>query len=102
MVQTPLGSDISSIVMIAHASPTLPAVRRAPHPAAPGLLHRLVPALPARRVQELLVAHDLLDPAAVTGRYDRATLDAVARFQARCGLVVDGMPGTVTADALLA
>lgn len=62
----------------------------------------VVPALPARRVQELLMAHDLLEPDAVTGRFDRRTCDAVARFQARHGLVVDGVPGTATSDLLLA
>lgn len=59
------------------------------------------PALYARDVQERLVALDLLPADAVTGRYDRRTLDGVARFQARHGLPVDGVPDAPTADALL-
>jgi peptidoglycan hydrolase-like protein with peptidoglycan-binding domain len=60
-----------------------------------------VPALPARTVQERLVALGRLPADAVTGRYDRRTLDAVARFQAALGLPVDGVPGARTADELL-
>ena len=59
------------------------------------------PALPARTVQERLVVLGRLPADAVTGRYDRRTLDAVARFQAARGLPVDGVPGASTADALL-
>ena len=44
----------------------------------------------------------LLADEARSGRYDRATTDAVARFQARAGLPVDGVPAQRTADALLA
>ncbi|MEA2172091.1 MAG: putative peptidoglycan binding domain [Solirubrobacteraceae bacterium] len=66
------------------------------------MTHAVMPALPVRRVQELLVAHDMLAAADVTGRFDRRTCDAVARFQARYGLVVDGVPGTATSDVLLA
>jgi murein L,D-transpeptidase YcbB/YkuD len=62
----------------------------------------IVPALPARTVQERLVALGRFPAEAVTGRYDRPTLDAVARFQAERGLRVDGVPGWRTADALLA
>jgi len=60
------------------------------------------PALPARTVQERLVALGRLPADAITGRYDRRTLDAVARFQAAHGLAVDGVPDARTADALLA
>ena len=60
------------------------------------------PALPARTVQERLVALGRLPADAITGRYDRRTLDAVARFQATLGLPVDGVPDARTADALLA
>jgi peptidoglycan hydrolase-like protein with peptidoglycan-binding domain len=59
------------------------------------------PALPARTVQEQLVALGRLPADAITGRYDRRTLDAVARFQAAHGLPVDGVPDARTADALL-
>jgi peptidoglycan hydrolase-like protein with peptidoglycan-binding domain len=59
------------------------------------------PALPARTVQEQLVALGRLPADAVTGRYDRPTLDAVARFQAALGLPVDGVPDARTADELL-
>jgi peptidoglycan hydrolase-like protein with peptidoglycan-binding domain len=59
------------------------------------------PALPARTVQERLVALDRLPADAITGRYDRRTLDAVARFQAGLGLPVDGVPDAHTADELL-
>src|SRR5262245_47902585 len=47
---------------------------------------RGVAALRARTVQERLVAHGFLAGDAVTGRFDRHTLDAVARFQAAHGL----------------
>ena len=59
------------------------------------------PALQAREAQERLIALDLLAKDALTGRYDRRTLDAVARFQAAHGLPVDGIPDAATADALL-
>jgi peptidoglycan hydrolase-like protein with peptidoglycan-binding domain len=59
------------------------------------------PALPARTVQEQLVVLGRLPAEAVTGRYDRRTLDAVARFQATLGLEVDGVPDARTADELL-
>jgi peptidoglycan hydrolase-like protein with peptidoglycan-binding domain len=59
------------------------------------------PALPARTVQERLVALGRLPAEAITGRYDRRTLDAVARFQATLGLDVDGVPDARTADELL-
>ena len=59
------------------------------------------PALPARTVQERLVALGRLPEDAITGRYDRPTLDAVARFQAALGLEVDGVPDARTADELL-
>jgi peptidoglycan hydrolase-like protein with peptidoglycan-binding domain len=59
------------------------------------------PALHARDVQERLLALGLLPAEAVTGRYDRRTLEAVARFQAQHGLPVDGVPDSPTADALL-
>ena len=59
------------------------------------------PALQARTVQEHLVALGHLPAGAVTGVYDRPTLDAVARFQASLGLPVDGVPDERTADALL-
>ena len=60
------------------------------------------PALPAPEVQERLVRLGLLSDEARTGRYDRATTDAVARYQARAGLPVNGVPAQRTADALLA
>jgi len=93
-----------------HAAP-LPAVRRPSRPRTglrallgglAGGPARVAPALPAQRVQALLLAHGLLDARDLSGRYDRATCDAVARFQAAHGLVVDGIPGRATADALLA
>jgi peptidoglycan hydrolase-like protein with peptidoglycan-binding domain len=59
------------------------------------------PALPARTVQEHLVALGRLPADAITGLYDRRTLDAVARFQASLGLDVDGVPDARTADELL-
>jgi murein L,D-transpeptidase YcbB/YkuD len=62
----------------------------------------VTPALPAPTVQERLVRLGLLSDEARTGRFDRATTDAVARFQARAGLPVDGVPAQRTADALLA
>jgi murein L,D-transpeptidase YcbB/YkuD len=67
-----------------------------------GAVADAIPALPARQVQERLVALGLLSPAAVSGRFDRPTADAVARFQARTGLPADGVPGRRTADLLLA
>jgi len=63
--------------------------------------HGGAPALPARELQEHLIALGLLPPKALSGRYDRPTMDAVARFQARHGLPVDGFPDEATADALL-
>jgi peptidoglycan hydrolase-like protein with peptidoglycan-binding domain len=60
------------------------------------------PAVPARDVQERLASLGLLPLDAVSGRFDRRTADAVARFQARAGLRVDGVPGGRTADLLLA
>ena len=59
------------------------------------------PALQAREAQERLLALGLLPEDALSGRYDRRTLDAVARFQAARGLPVDGIPDAATADALL-
>jgi murein L,D-transpeptidase YcbB/YkuD len=59
------------------------------------------PALQAREAQERLLALGLLPAEALSGRYDRATMDAVARFQATHGLPVDGVPDAATADALL-
>ena len=67
----------------------------------PGAVAGGAPALHARVAQERLVAHGYLEAEAVTGRYDRATLDAVARFQAEHQLPADGMPAEATADALL-
>ena len=63
--------------------------------------HGGAPALPAGETQEHLIALGLLPADARTGRYDRPTLDAVARFQASHGLPVDGIPDAATADALL-
>lgn len=67
----------------------------------PGSERGGAPALHARIAQERLVAHGLLSADAVTGRFDRATLDAIARFQAQHRLPVDGMLDARTADALL-
>ena len=67
----------------------------------PGAVAGGAPALHARVAQERLVAHGYPRGEAVTGRYDRATLDAVARFQAEQQLPVDGVPDARTADALL-
>jgi peptidoglycan hydrolase-like protein with peptidoglycan-binding domain len=64
--------------------------------------HGGAPALQAGETQEHLIALGLLSLDARTGRYDRATMDAVARFQAAQGLPVDGIPDEATADALLA
>jgi peptidoglycan hydrolase-like protein with peptidoglycan-binding domain len=63
--------------------------------------HGGAPALRARDVQERLVALGHLPADALSGHYDRRTLDAVARFQASRGLTVDGIPDAATADALL-
>jgi peptidoglycan hydrolase-like protein with peptidoglycan-binding domain len=63
------------------------------------LTAHVLPALHPREVQELLCALGQLE--VVTGRFDRRTLDAVARFQAGAGLPVDGVPDARTADALL-
>jgi len=63
--------------------------------------HGGAPALQAGETQERLIALGLLPAGARSGRYDRRTLDAVARFQASQGLPVDGMPDAATADALL-
>jgi murein L,D-transpeptidase YcbB/YkuD len=67
----------------------------------PGAVPGGAPALHARDAQERLVVHGVLPAEAVTGRFDRRTLDAVARFQAVHGLPVDGMLDARTADALL-
>jgi peptidoglycan hydrolase-like protein with peptidoglycan-binding domain len=64
--------------------------------------HGGAPALHAGETQEHLIALGCLPVDARTGRYDRSTMDAVARFQASQGLPVDGMPDAATADALLA
>jgi murein L,D-transpeptidase YcbB/YkuD len=61
-----------------------------------------IPALRAPEVQERLMRLGLLEDEARTGRYDRATSDAVARFQARAGHPLDGVPAQRTADRLLA
>jgi peptidoglycan hydrolase-like protein with peptidoglycan-binding domain len=63
--------------------------------------HGAAPALPARETQERLLALGLLPADALSGRYDRPTMDAIARFQASRGLPVDGIPDATTADALL-
>src|SRR3954452_23926067 len=63
--------------------------------------HGAAPALHAQETQERLLALGLLPAEALSGRYDRPTLDAVARFQAAHGLPVDGIPDAATADALL-
>jgi peptidoglycan hydrolase-like protein with peptidoglycan-binding domain len=63
--------------------------------------HGGAPALQAGETQERLIALGLLPADARSGRYDRRTLDAVARFQASRGLPVDGLPDAATADALL-
>ena len=85
-------------------APRLPSLRglgaAARAVAVPGSVTGGAPALHARVVQERLVAHRYLAKEAVTGRYDRATLDAVARFQAEQQLPVDGVPEARTADAL--
>jgi peptidoglycan hydrolase-like protein with peptidoglycan-binding domain len=62
--------------------------------------HGAAPALPARETQGRLLALGLLGADALSGRYDRTTLNAVARFQASHGLPVDGIPDAVTADLL--
>ena len=69
--------------------------------AVPGSVAGGAPALHARIAQERLAAHGYLAADAVTGRYDRRTLDAVARFQAAYLLPVDGQLDARTADALL-
>src|SRR5688572_15157257 len=69
--------------------------------AVPGSVAGGAPALHARIAQERLAAHGYLTADAVTGRYDRRTLDAVARFQAAYLLPVDGQLDARTADALL-
>jgi hypothetical protein len=63
--------------------------------------HGAAPALPAHEAQEHLIAIGRLPETALSGRYDRPTLDALARFQAAQGLPVDGFPDAATADALL-
>jgi peptidoglycan hydrolase-like protein with peptidoglycan-binding domain len=63
--------------------------------------HGGAPALQAGETQEHLIALGRLPADARTGRYDRRTMDAVARFQAAQGLPVDGLPDAATADALL-
>jgi murein L,D-transpeptidase YcbB/YkuD len=67
-----------------------------------GAVADAIPALPAHVVQARLVALGLLPADAVSGRFDRPTADAVARFQARVGLPADGVPGRSTSDLLLA
>lgn len=69
--------------------------------AVPGSVPGGAPALHARVAQERLAAHGYLPAEAVTGRYDRRTLDAIARFQAAFLLPVDGQLDARTADALL-
>ncbi|MDA0182212.1 peptidoglycan-binding protein [Solirubrobacter phytolaccae] len=69
--------------------------------AVPGSVAGGAPALHARTAQERLAAHGFLPVDAVTGRYDRRTLDALARFQAAHLLPVDGQLDPRTADALL-
>jgi peptidoglycan hydrolase-like protein with peptidoglycan-binding domain len=70
--------------------------------AVPGSVRGGAPALHARVAQERLAALGLLEAEAVTGRWDRRTLDAVARFQAAHALPVDGQLDARTADALIA
>ncbi len=60
------------------------------------------PALPAQTVQLLLVVRGLMPSGAMSGRFDRATAEAVAGFQADAGLEVTGVASRETADALLA
>ncbi len=76
--------------------------RSAPAAGYRALLAAEVPALPARTVQLLLSALGMLAPAAVSGRFDRATAAAVRAFQEAAGLEPTGVPGRATADALLA
>ena len=63
--------------------------------------HGGAPALHAAEAQERLIALGHLPAEARSGRYDRRTMDAIARFQAAHGLPVDGIPDAATADALL-
>src|SRR3954454_2687888 len=80
---------------------TLAAVADAAFSPGGAAAHGGAPALQARETQERLIALGLLPADALTGRYDRRTMDAVARFQAARGLPVDGLPDAATADALL-
>jgi peptidoglycan hydrolase-like protein with peptidoglycan-binding domain len=63
--------------------------------------HGGAPALAPHETQEHLIALGRLPESALSGRYDRTTMDALARFQAAEGLPVDGFPDAATADALL-
>ncbi len=59
------------------------------------------PALHARIVQQHLAALGLIQWGEVSGRFDAVTEAAVARFQARSSLPVDGVAGGRTSDRLL-
>lgn len=61
----------------------------------------IVPVGQAVDVQRMLVAVGLLDLTAVSGRWDRATADAVADFQRINELPADGVAGSRTVDLLL-
>ncbi|WP_320671021.1 peptidoglycan-binding domain-containing protein [Patulibacter defluvii] len=61
----------------------------------------VVPVGQAVDVQRMLVAVGLLDPAAVSGRWDRPTAAAVAAFQRINELPDDGVAGARTVDLLL-
>lgn len=94
-----------------HLSVARPRLARLPRPggfvaalravAEPGSVAGGAPALHARTAQECLAALGFLPEDAVTGRFDRRTLDAVARFQAVHHLPVDGTLDVRTADELL-
>ncbi|WP_210494340.1 peptidoglycan-binding domain-containing protein [Patulibacter sp. SYSU D01012] len=62
----------------------------------------VVPALQAADAQALLVRAGELDDRHATARWDRPTVDAVARFQRHRGLPCTGVADRRTADALLA
>ncbi|MEV4419871.1 peptidoglycan-binding domain-containing protein [Patulibacter sp. NPDC049589] len=60
----------------------------------------VVPAIHAGEAQERLVDLGLLPPAAVTGAWNVATVDAVRRFQAGHGLEPSGVAGVATVQRL--
>jgi murein L,D-transpeptidase YcbB/YkuD len=78
--------------------PAAPAPATNPQPTAPA--QPPAPAHDLRWVQASLNQLGIQPPLAVDGRYGDATRSAVAAFQKRAGIAIDGVPGAATIAAI--